>query len=278
MGEGGITTDETAQRAAGVLGAFLDGLDAGRPKPAAPPGSEPEAPAAPSGAVLCDPAIGAAYLRACAARLDLCTEGPQGGDVDVKSVEFAFVSGVLMGLAVRSDPLQSQVAAVAARVPFTAAPVLAAAAGTAAAVSSGLDGASWAQRIALAAWAADDAAGRGTYRPGPSMSARLTWACALAERAETDPVQVIGLLVGNSEVPQECAPAAFALATASGDVEAARRAAGELGGQTDVIGALAGALVAAGAMEASAPAWIDTVEAACLQRLADELTARRAGV
>ncbi len=127
---------------------------------------------------------------------------------------------------------------------------VAAAAAVAAGVSCGVDAAAPEQRLALSAWAADDAADRSSYRPGPQLSARLTWACALAERSEGDPVDVLALLVGNSAAPQECVPAGFALAATQPDVLATRDAALALGGQADVIAAVAGALRAGTAVSA----------------------------
>lgn len=295
MGEGGIGAEETARRATGVLAAFVEGLRAGREGGQVPLPGDPPVPDASD-----DRPDEAVFLRACGARLGLCAGVPPAGRADgpqedrpevggpatggpaVETVEFACAAGVLMGLATRCDSVATQVESLAHAAPFTGAPLLAAAAGSAAAVSAGLDGASWPQRLALAAWAADEAPARGDYRPGPSMSARLTWACALAERAEADPVQVVGLLVGNSGVPQECVPAAFALAAVCDDADAARRSAARLGGQVDVIGALAGALLAAGfdpagptPGPADAPAAAEAGQTDSLRRLAAELTARR---
>lgn len=184
----------------------------------------------------------------------------------------ACLAGLLVGLTHRSDPLDGLVEALlralapagradpggpaapdalATDPPVPAvgadASLLATAAAVAAWVSAGLDGADQAQRLALAAWAAELGAAAGDYRPGPALSARLTWACAIAERAEADAVDVIGLLVGNSGVPQECVPAAFAVACVCADVEGAQHTAYRLGGAAATITALAGALVAVGA-------------------------------
>lgn len=177
---------------------------------------------------------------------------------DLEPVDDAIICGVLLGVTLPSDPIDGLVAGVTTALSRSvglahvdeSAPLIAATAGVAAAVSAGIEGASWPQRVALAAWACDEGAATGSYRPGPRLSARLTWACALAERAETDPVDVVALLVGNGAIPQEAVPAGFALAAVGTDVPSTQRAAVALGGRSRTIAGLAGALVAA----AGAPA------------------------
>lgn len=178
-----------------------------------------------------------------------------GDDGDGRAgVEDACLAGLLLGIAYPHDPLGEIVeraqGALSCAPRFedvrASAPLQATVAAVAAVVSSGLAGADWDQRVAFAAWAADEGGTAGSYRPGPRLSARLTWACALAARAEADPVDVLALLVGNSGLPQECVPAGLALAAVSPDVGAAQAGAFALGGATDVITALAGSLAAAG--------------------------------
>lgn len=180
---------------------------------------------------------------------------------DLEPVDDAIICGVLLGVTLPSDPIDGLVAGVTTALSRSvglahideSAPLIAATAGVAAAVSAGIEGASWPQRVALAAWACDEGAATGSYRPGPRLSARLTWACALAERAETDPVDVVALLVGNSAIPQEAVPAGFALATVGTDVPSTQRAAVALGGRSRTIAGLAGALVAAAGAAAGQP-------------------------
>lgn len=143
------------------------------------------------------------------------------------------------------------------------------AAAVATAVSAARTDASWPQCLSLAVSAAD-AAESGTsvpYGAGPSLASRLTWAHALATRSSGDPGEVIALLVGTSEVPQEAVPAVFAVlgvmvkeATEAGidragakPLEAARRAA-VLGGRSTIIAALAGAITGAFAGVEAVPA------------------------
>lgn len=181
---------------------------------------------------------------------------------DLEPVDDAIICGVLLGVTLPSDPIDGLVAGVTTALSRSvglahideSAPLIAATAGVAAAVSAGIEGASWPQRVALAAWACDEGAATGSYRPGPRLSARLTWACALAERAETDPVDVVALLVGNSAIPQEAVPAGFALAAVGTDVLSTQRAAVALGGRSRTIAGLAGALVAAAGATARQPA------------------------
>lgn len=180
---------------------------------------------------------------------------------DLEPVDDAIICGVLLGVTLPSDPIDGLVAGVTTALSRSvglahideSAPLIAATAGVAAAVSAGIEGASWPQRVALAAWACDEGAATGSYRPGPRLSARLTWACALAERAETDPVDVVALLVGNSAIPQEAVPAGFALAAVGTDVPSTQRAAVALGGRSRTIAGLAGALVAAAGAAAGQP-------------------------
>lgn len=89
---------------------------------------------------------------------------------------------------------------------------LAGACAVAAGVGAGLLGARFDEAVGLALTAADGGERRGEPVPGPLLSARLSWAVALATRAKGDPVDALDMLVGAGSVVQEAVPAAFAVA------------------------------------------------------------------
>jgi len=116
---------------------------------------------------------------------------------------------------------------------------IAGAAAVAAAVSAGLDGADIAQATALAIAAAELGEQRGHWVAGASVAARIEWAVTL------DPER-LARLVGTSLATQESVPAAFGrLALAHGDGWRACLDAAAAGGDTDTIGAMAGAMAGA---------------------------------
>ena len=116
---------------------------------------------------------------------------------------------------------------------------IAGAAAVAAAVSAGLDGAGWAEATELAIAAAELGAQRGHWVAGASVAARIRLAVSLdADR--------LAELIGTSLASQESVPAAFGrLALADGDGWRACLAAAGAGGDTDTIGAMAGAMAGA---------------------------------
>ncbi len=270
--------EQSEWRVRATLAAFVEGMSAGRARIGLPPlqgeppaagGAETAAPtaeiAAPDVARLLDVA---ARLGLTASSTGSLSTSSLATTSDRSAVRDAVELGVIVGLAHPYDPMAGLVDAVLAAVERIEPGIeiepgsegdgaaagdagagldVAAVAAVAAGVSCGIDAAAPEQRLALAAWAADDAAARSPYRPGPQLSARLTWACALAERSEGDPVDVLALLVGNSAAPQECVPAAFALAATHPDVPTTHRAACALGGRSDVVAAVAGAVRAGSA-------------------------------
>jgi ADP-ribosylglycohydrolase len=159
---------------------------------------------------------------------------------------------------------------------------LAGAAAVAAAVSAGLDGASPAEAIRLAVDAAGRAAGRGHWVAAADVAARVRWAVGLARGLGTaDLIDVVYRLVGTSLATQESVPAAFAvLAACPADPWLACRVAASLGGDTDTIaaitGAVAGACHGAGAFPAQARRTIDEVNRLDLDGLAAGLLTLRA--
>ncbi len=158
---------------------------------------------------------------------------------------------------------------------------LAGAAAVAAAVSAGVDGASPAEATQLASAAAERAARRGHWVAAADVATRLRWAVGLARGLRTaDLIDVIDRLVGTSLATQESVPAAFAvLAACPADPWLACRIAASLGGDTDTIaaitGAIAGACHGAAAFPAAARQTIDQVNRLDLDGLAAGLLAVR---
>jgi ADP-ribosylglycohydrolase len=124
---------------------------------------------------------------------------------------------------------------------------IAAAAAVAAAVSAGIDGAALPDALDAAEHAADAGSRRARWSAGGNVAARLRWArgwvrgmddAALAD-ALTD-------VVGTSVAAQESVVAALALAEARGDDPlAALTTAAGLGGDTDTVAAMCGAVLGA---------------------------------
>ncbi|MGC8635358.1 MAG: ADP-ribosylglycohydrolase family protein [Candidatus Limnocylindrales bacterium] len=155
------------------------------------------------------------------------------------------------------------------------------AAAVAAAVSAGVGGASVAEAVSLARAAARLGCARGAYSPGASVAERIRWAVDLAGRFdEASALDAITDLVGTGVATQEAVPAAFALAARwpSDPWEACLQAA-RLGGDSDTIGAITGAIVGActgvTAFPAAALEVIRRVNALDLAELADGLLAVR---
>jgi len=132
---------------------------------------------------------------------------------------------------------------------------IAAAAAVAAAVSAGIDGADLPTALDLAERAADEGGRRGHWCAGGEIGARIRWARRWARDlaaglADGDRGPAIGAavyaVVGTSVAAQESVVAAFALVEALGSspVDALTTAAG-LGGDTDTIAAIAGAILGA---------------------------------
>jgi ADP-ribosylglycohydrolase len=157
---------------------------------------------------------------------------------------------------------------------------LAGAAAVAAAVSAGISGAGIAEATALAVQAARIAAGRGHWVAGADIAARIEWATTLvADRDQAEAAELIYTLVGTSLATQESVPAAFAvLASVPDDPWRACLLAASLGGDTDTIAAMAGAVAGACAgVKAFPPDAIAMIDARGLglATLADDLYALR---
>jgi ADP-ribosylglycohydrolase len=125
---------------------------------------------------------------------------------------------------------------------------IAGASAVAAAVSAGVSGLGLTAVLGLAVDAARLSAACGRYVPGADVAARIDWAVALvAGRAVGDVLEIVSRLVGTSVATQEAVPAAFALASLMSDQNPwpVLCAAAGLGGDSDTIAAMAGAVCGA---------------------------------
>ncbi len=192
--------------------------------------------------------LGPSTVRALAAYRDGVPAHETGrwGDTNGAAMRVAPV-----GIAVAPEPLDALVDAVAQVNVLThdTAIANAGASAVAAAVSAGIAGASVADAIELGGRAAALGATRGQYTAGADVAARLRWATSLvaeASAAGRSPLDVIDALVGTGVATQESVPAAFALASTYADRPwSGLLAAAGLGGDSDTIGAMTGAILGA---------------------------------
>jgi ADP-ribosylglycohydrolase len=184
---------------------------------------------------------------------------------------------------------------------------LSAAAAVAAAVSAGIDGATIPEATSLAIEAATRASTRGHWVAGADVATRIKWATSLmtgsriepstADRESASPIDtapgntpprpgavsaLLYDLVGTSLASQESVPAAFAvLAADPDDPWLAVRLAASVGGDTDTIAAIAGAIAGAchglDGFPADARRTVAEVNNLDLDTLADQLLKVRAG-
>ncbi|MGW6273531.1 ADP-ribosylglycohydrolase family protein [Streptomyces sp. NPDC055060] len=121
---------------------------------------------------------------------------------------------------------------------------IAGAAAVAAAVSTGVAGGTLDEAFRAAISAAEAGARRGHWIAGADISARIAWARELvAGLDEAAALDRIVALIGTSVASQESVPAAFAvLALTGGDPWRSTLLAANLGGDSDTIGAIAGAV------------------------------------
>lgn len=123
---------------------------------------------------------------------------------------------------------------------------IAAAAAVGAAVSAGVDGADPIQATAVAVAAAEEGERRGHWVAGGSIAARLRWAVPyLSATSPRDRDDALAEVIGTSVAAQESVVAALALAAVADDPWAALCRAAGLGGDTDTIAAMAGAVLGA---------------------------------
>jgi len=195
-----------------------------------------------------------------------------------------------VGIATPSHDLDVLVAAVVEvdRPTHDTAVAHAGAAAVAAVVSAGIDGAGLPAAVGVAVDAARRAARQGHWTADADVAARIAWAITLAQDTSHrgDPetaLDEIVALVGTSLATSESVPAAFAVATLfADDPWQAVLAAARLGGDTDTIAAMTGAMVGATSgrpWSADAIATVTTANHLCLDDLvADLLRLRLSGV
>ncbi|WP_353941419.1 ADP-ribosylglycohydrolase family protein [Streptomyces sp. HUAS MG91] len=159
---------------------------------------------------------------------------------------------------------------------------IAGAAAVAAAVSTGVAGGTLDQVFDAAISASAAGARRGNWIAGASISARIGWARELvAGLDEAAALDRIDALIGTSVASQESVPAAFAvLALTGGDPWRSALLAANLGGDSDTIGAIAGAIAGSvhglGALPADAVRTLREVNSLELEPLTRQLLTHRA--
>ena len=154
-----------------------------------------------------------------------------------------------VGIAVRADNLEHLVARVteASRLTHNTSVALAGACAVAAAVSAGIEGATIDEIIERACDAATLGSRRGHWIAGADVAVRIRWALELVRGLGAEEVvELLPILVGTSLATWESVPAAFAVASAFADEPwLACRVAASLGGDSDTIAAMTGAILGA---------------------------------
>ena len=183
-----------------------------------------------------------------------------------------------VGIATPSTPLPALVSAVrdASRVTHDTGLGIAGASAIAAAVSAGLDGASREEAVDAAVAAAALGARRGHWVAGADIAAKAAWARAhLRTVAPEDRIDTVSRLIGTSVASQESVVAALALVALDAEPWQILGIAASLGGDTDTIAAMAGAVLGAvhgmAAWPARAVRTITTVNDLDLPPLVDAL-------
>ena len=152
-----------------------------------------------------------------------------------------------VAIAVRSldiDELVTRVAQ-ASRLTHNTSVALAGAAAVAGAVSAGVEGLTFEVMIDTACDAAVRGSRRGHWIAGADVAVRIRWAIDLVHGLGAEEVvDLLPILVGTSLATWESVPAAFAVASAFNDEPwLACRVAASLGGDSDTIAAMTGAIV-----------------------------------
>lgn len=188
-----------------------------------------------------------------------------------------------VGVATAPDPLDRLVGRVAdaSKATHFTGLAIAGAAAVAAAVSVGIAGGGPDEALATALAAARRGQALGHYAAGPDIAWRIEWAVGMVRGREwTQAADILDRLVGTGVPTQEAVPAAFAVAAlCPKDAWAACLCAASLGGDSDTVAAMAGAIVGARqGLEAFPPAARRTVEevnALDLEGVTDRLLALR---
>lgn len=176
-----------------------------------------------------------------------------------------------VGIVARPGPALVDLVVEASFVSHNTGIALAGAAAVAAAVSAGIEGTA---PLSAALAAAEQGAQRGHWVAGADVAKRIVWARSLGS------VDDIYELVGTSLATQESVPAAFGILNLyAGDPWGAVCAAASLGGDSDTIAAMVGAIAGAThgyeAFPAKARAKIERVNRLGLAQVADRLLALR---
>ncbi|WP_028933288.1 ADP-ribosylglycohydrolase family protein [Pseudonocardia spinosispora] len=188
-----------------------------------------------------------------------------------------------VGVAVPTEDLDILVDAVvdASRVTHNTGIGIAGASAVAAAVSACLDGASLDAALDHAEHAAAIGGSRGHWTAGGDIAARIRWARGwVREMTTAQLVDAVSEVIGTSVAAQESVVAAFALAERFGDdPRTALTVAASVGGDTDTIAAMCGAVLGAyhgaGALPADLVATVRRVNALDLGPTVDGLLALR---
>jgi len=153
-----------------------------------------------------------------------------------------------VGITTRADDLEALVDAVqdACRVTHDTGLGIAGAAAVAAAVSAGIDGASRAEALDVAVAAARIGERRGHWVAGASIAAKTSWARGFLPTIPADErIATVDGVIGTSVASQESVVAALALVSLDLDPWETLCTAASLGGDTDTIAAMAGAVLGA---------------------------------
>jgi ADP-ribosylglycohydrolase len=181
-------------------------------------------------------------------------EAVLAGDPIDQAGRFGTTNGAAMrvapvGIVASSDDLQALVDLVveASLASHNTSVALAGASAIAAAVSRGIDGGDLASVIDSAVDAATEGAARGYWVAAADVASRIRWAVSLATPADPESgLDDLYRLVGTSLATQESVPAAFGvLATFPDEPWRVVCAAASLGGDSDTIAAMAGAVAGA---------------------------------
>src|SRR5688572_701840 len=190
--------------------------------------------------------LGPSTKRALAAVSEGAAPGETGRTGDTNGAAMRITP---VGIATPARPLDRLAAAVSAasRLTHDTTVAISGATAVAAAVSAGVDGADVEAATRLAQAAAEIGATHGHYVPAASVAHRIRWAVGLVHGLDDeDALEVVDRLVGTGVATQEAVPAAFAIASlAPDDPWRACRLAARLGGDSDTVAAMAGAVVGA---------------------------------
>jgi ADP-ribosylglycohydrolase len=212
--------------------------------------------------------------------------------IEGESIEESGRFGTTNGAAMRIAPIgivvdSSDLAAIvdrvveASRASHNTGVAIAGASAVAAAVSAGIDGANLEDAIGLAAAAADLGVQRGYWVAAADVASRIRWTAELVDRTDTEgSLTRIYELIGTSLASQESVPAAFGiLRLFPSDPWEACLAAASLGGDSDtvaaMVGAIGGAIYGVDALPEAARRIVTRVNHLDLEAVADGLLALR---